>query len=267
MLRILTTMMSIGLCLMTAPTLWAATPTGEDINSATTRSQDAVEQARHLSKDEDFNRQLRISGEQGIADANRASQDKVSGSASVIAPVVDVTSLTKTQEDIRALLANPQRTAPQGPTAGDGDPPPLVFISFSMPDDSLRALLRDTVHTGSPLVLRGMVDNSMKRTVERLGDLLGTGKPGKDVVDGLAPSLAIDPTLFERFRVDKVPAFILPLEAAAPCTPSGCPVPDHLKLAGDVSLVYALGVMAREATGTPLGQRAEQWRKRLETQP
>ncbi|MBK9132441.1 MAG: type-F conjugative transfer system pilin assembly protein TrbC [Gammaproteobacteria bacterium] len=267
MLRILTTMMSIGLCLMTAPTLWAATPTGEDLNSATTRSQDAVEQARRLSKDEDFNRQIRINGEQGIADANRASQDRVSGSASVIAPVVDVRSLTKAQEDIRALLADPQLTIPQDSTSGDGDPPPLVFISFSMPDDSLRALLRDAERTGSPLVLRGMVDNSMKRTVERIGELLGTGKPGKDVVDGPAPSLAIDPTLFERFGVDKVPTFILLLDAAAPCTPAGCPVPDHLKLAGDVSLAYALGVMAREGTGTPLGLRAEQWHKRLEAQP
>lgn len=267
MLRILTTMMSIGICLVTAPTLRAATPNGEDLNSATTRSQDAVEQARHLSKDKDFTRQLRINGEQGIADANRASQDRVSGSGSMIAPVVDVRSLTKAQGDIRALLADSQLSVPQGPTAGDGDPPPLVFISFSMPDDSLRALLRDAVHMGSPLVLRGMVDNSMKRTVERIGELLGNGQSGKGVVDGLAPSLAIDPTLFERFGVDKVPAFILLLEAAAPCTPSGCPVPDHLKLAGDVSLAYALGVMAREATGSPLGQRAEQWRKRLEAQP
>lgn len=267
MLRILTTMMSIGLCLMTAPTLWAATPTGEDINSATTRSQDAVEQARHLSNDEDFTRQIRINGEQGIADTITTSQDRLSGSANMIAPVVDVTSLTKAQEDIRALLANPQLTVPQASTSGDGDPPPLVFISFSMPDDSLRALLRDAERTGSPLVLRGMVDNSMKRTVERIGELLGTGKPGKDVIDGPASSLAIDPTLFERFGVDKVPAFVLPLDATAPCTPSGCPVPDHLRLAGDVSLAYALGVMAREGTGTPLGHRAELWRKRLETQP
>ena len=267
MLRILTTMISIGICLMTAPTLWSAEPTRDDLHTATTRSQGAVEQAMHLSKDEEFSRQLRINGEQGIADADRASQDKVSGSASMIAPVVDVGSLTKAQEDIRALLANPQLSVPQGPATGDGDPPPLVFISFSIPDDSLRALLRDAVHAGSPLVLRGMVENSMKRTVERLGELLGNEKSGKDVVDGPAPSLAIDPTLFERFGVDKVPAFVLPLDTAATCTPSGCPVPDHLKLAGDVSLAYALGVMAREGTGTPLGQRAEQWRKRLETQP
>lgn len=264
MLRILTTMMSIGICLTTAPTLWAEDPTRNDLNAATTRSQDAIEQARHLIKDEDFTRQIRINGEQGIADANRTNQVKIPSSDNMIAPVVDVKSLTKAQEDIRALLTNPQLNVPHGSTAGDEDPPPVVFISFSMPEESLRALLRDAVHTGSPLVLRGMVDNSMKRTMERLGELLGNGK---SVVDGPAPSLAIDPTLFERFAVDKVPTFVLPLEAAAPCTPSGCPVPDHLKLAGDVSLAYALGVMARGAAGTPLGKRAEQWHRQVEGQP
>lgn len=267
MLRILTTIMSIGFCLMAAPTLRAATPTQNDLNAATTQSQDAVEQSIHLSKDEDFNRQIRINGEQGSADTHRTSQVKVPGSDSRITPVVNVNSLTKAQEDIRALLTNLQLNIPQGSTAGDGDPPPLVFISFSMPEESLRTLLRDAVPMGSPLVLRGMVDNSMKRTVERIGDLLNDGKSGKDGADGSTPSLAIDPTLFERFAVDKIPTFVLPLDAATPCTPTGCPVPDHLKLAGDVSLAYALSLMAREAAGTPLGHRAEQWRKRLEAQP
>ena len=54
MLRILTAMMSIGFCLMTAPTLRAATPTQNDLNAATTQSQDAVEQAMDLSKDENI---------------------------------------------------------------------------------------------------------------------------------------------------------------------------------------------------------------------
>ncbi|MGE0679781.1 MAG: type-F conjugative transfer system pilin assembly protein TrbC [Candidatus Binatia bacterium] len=267
MLRILTAMMSIGFCLMTAPTLRAATPTQNDLNAATTQSQDAVEQAMDLSKDENFNRKIRFNGEQDSADAHLASQVKAPGSENMSAPVVDVTSLTKAQHDIRALLSNPQLNVPQDSPTEEGNPPPVVFISFSMPDDSLRALLRDAVATGSPLVLRGMVDNSMKRTMERIGELLNDGTSGKDGVGGPAPSLAIDPTLFERFAVDKVPAFVLPLAAVAPCTPTGCPVPDHLKLAGDVSLAYALSLMAREAAGTPLGHRAEQWRKRLEAQP
>jgi type-F conjugative transfer system pilin assembly protein TrbC len=73
--------------------------------------------------------------------------------------------------------------------------------------------------------------------------------------------------LFERFDVDKVPAFVLPQDTIAPCTPEGCPVPEHLKVAGDVSLAYALGAMARESGGTTLGERAEQWRQRLEGRP
>ena len=114
---------------------------------------------------------------------------------------------------------------------------------------------------GSPLVLRGLVENSMKRTAARLGDLLGMDRGER------TPSLAIDPTLFQRFGVDKVPTFVLPLKAVAPCTPTGCPVPEHLKIAGNVSLAYALGIMAGETSGTRLGTRAGRWHERLEVQP
>lgn len=264
MLRILILLVFGGIPLVTASWVWAADPNREELQTATTRSQEAIDEARRLSQDADFTHQLRNEGEHATSAAKRVYQNMISGTVGTDFPVINSTTLTKAQEDIRALLENPQLTVPH--TVAD-DPPPLVFISFSVPEESLRALLRDAVRTGSPLVLRGMVDNSMKRTMERIGELLGNGKSDKDVVDGPAPSLAVDPTLFERFAVDKVPTFVLPLETAAPCTPSDCPVPDHLKLAGDVSLAYALDVMARGAAGTPLGKRAEQWHRQVEGQP
>jgi conjugal transfer pilus assembly protein TrbC len=152
------------------------------------------------------------------------------------------------------------------PASDDADPHPLIFISFSMPDGSLRSLLAEAGRTGAPLVLRGLVENSMQRTAARLGELLGI-EQAREAARDSTPTLAIDPTLFDRFDVDQIPAFVLPQERIAACTPEGCAVPEHLKVAGDVSLAYALGIMAREADGTTLGILAEQWRQQADGRP
>lgn len=70
----------------------------------------------------------------------------------------------------------------------------------------------------------------------------------------------IDPTLFERFEVNAVPAFVVPLEAPAPCTNAGtCVTPVHAKVTGDVALPYALEVIARQATDPGLRAAVTRW--------
>jgi len=262
MLRILRTGTLVALCLAIAP-LMAVELNAGDLDSASSRSTDAVERARRLSRDTGFTDKLEREAERALSAAGQASPDRT---PTLSVPEIDDQALAKARKDIEALLSDPRLAVPGAASSGDSDPHPLIFVSFSMTDDSLRALLAEARKTGSPLVLRGLVDNSMKRTVARLGELLGTGN-SRDTTGEPTPSLAIDPTLFERFGVNKVPTFVLPLDTIAPCTPEGCPVPAHLKVAGDVSLAYALNVMAREAGGTTLGDRAEQWQQRLEARP
>lgn len=262
MLRILRTGTLAALCLATA-LLMAAEPNAGDLDNANTRSTDAVERASRLSRDTGFTSNLEREAERALSTAGQASPDRT---PALNIPELDEQTLARTRKDIKALLADPRLAVPDASPADDNDPHPLIFVSFSLPEDSLRSLMAEAGRTGSPLVLRGLVDNSMQRTAARLGELLGT-KNDREASAESTPSLAIDPTLFERFDVDKVPAFILPRDTIAPCTPEGCPVPEHLKVAGDVSLAYALGVMAREAGGTTLGDRAEQWQQRMEARP
>ena len=259
MLRLLKGLPLAALCAGIAAAV-AGDPSPADIDQARQQSREAIEHAEQLNQAAPSPQ--RLTPDQGYPSTG---DDVRIGIAPLPAlPAPDPAQLAKMQRDLRTLLAHPE--APTLAQAGKGpsDPPPLIFVSFSIPDDDLRALLREAAKTGSPVVLRGMVDNSMKRTVERLGALLG-----KDTASSSepSPSLAIDPTLFERFKIDHVPAFVLPASTADPCTPSGCPTPDHLKLAGDVSLSYALGVMAREAQGTTLGDRADEWKHTLEASP
>lgn len=136
-----------------------------------------------------------------------------------------------------ALLSAP--VAAPAPTG----PPLLIFISFSMPEASLRGLAREAERTGAVLVLRGLVEDSWEATLKRIAGILSAdGRLGQDV---RGPSIAVDPTLFRRFEVTEVPAFILTGDALERCDRHRCPVPDHVRLGGDVSLDYALARFAR----------------------
>ncbi|MFA7606532.1 MAG: type-F conjugative transfer system pilin assembly protein TrbC [Rhodocyclaceae bacterium] len=262
MLRVLRTETLAALCLATA-SLMAVEPDAGDLDTASTRSTDAVGRASRLSRDTGFTGKWEREAERALSAAGQAGRGRT---PALNVPEFGKNALAKARKDIEALLADPGLAVPDAASSGDGDPHPLIFVSFSLPEDSLRALLAEAGRTGAPLVLRGLMEDSMQHTAARLGELLGTQNDREASAES-SPSLAIDPTLFERFDVDQVPAFVLPQDTLAPCTPEGCPVPEHLKVAGDVSLAYALGVMAREAGGTTLGDRAGQWHQRLETRP
>ena len=88
-----------------------------------------------------------------------------------------------------------------------------------------------------PIVLRGLVDNSIEATMRAVHSLYVEGeKPETGAV--------IDPTLFQRFAVDQVPTVVVAEAAAGACTPTDCPIPEHVKIAGDVPLRYVLDRIA-----------------------
>ena len=112
-----------------------------------------------------------------------------------------------------------------------------VFASFSMPAASLRSLIEQGELAGAPVVLRGLVNNSIEDTMAAVLELYGEDRSQES-------GAVIDPTLFERFGVDQVPSFVVAEYAAAACTAESCPTPDHVQLAGDVPLRYALDRIA-----------------------
>ena len=71
----------------------------------------------------------------------------------------------------------------------------IVFISFSMPEKSLKALFNEAENNSHVrLVLRGFIDDSMERTAQRIHELKG-------VVD-------VDPEIFEQYHIEQVPTFM-----------------------------------------------------------
>ena len=119
----------------------------------------------------------------------------------------------------------------------DGGPRLLVFVSFSMPDRTWQRLLQQAERAQATLVLRGLVDGSLRQTVLRMQQLIGQRKA----------AVQIDPQAFDRHAVTVVPTIVL-LRAGsadgAPCATGTCASRQagtgHLQAAGDVSLDYAL---------------------------
>lgn len=112
-------------------------------------------------------------------------------------------------------------------SAEDRYPILLVFVSFSMPMEALKALGTQVNKAGGKLVFRGLVDGSFPKTSEKMREL---------GVDSL-----IDPTLFQSFDIKACPVFVLLDDPML----SSDKKPSHDKLSGHVSLHHALNMFAK----------------------
>ena len=154
----------------------------------------------------------------------------------------------KAPVDLEALskaYALQMKTAqPPGTGVGkamSGGPILMVFISLSMPEATLKRLVSQAARAKASLLIRGLLNGSLRDTVARTQALLA----------GQSVAFQIDPQAFERYAITQVPSFVLVREGAdsTPCGDGGrgsCSPPnDYVRLAGDVSLDYALGHIQR----------------------
>jgi len=75
----------------------------------------------------------------------------------------------------------------------------IIFVSFSMPKQSLEQWLAVSNQLHIPLVLRGMIDNSIKKTEQAIIPLV------KKVHGGFQ----INPVLYRSFNIQQVPAIVV----------------------------------------------------------
>ena len=118
-------------------------------------------------------------------------------------------------------------------------PEVLVFMSLSAPAESWRQWAAEADRIGAPVVLRGVMKEGLRATVERIGGLL----------DGAEAGVAIDPRLFRLFRIGLVPAVVAVPGGVPPCSSRGCaddsPPPFDL-ITGNIGLAAALEAIAAE---------------------
>ena len=161
---------------------------------------------------------------------------------------LDLQNLARRLQDAQAKFAR---------AANDTAPRLQIFVTLAMPEPSLRALIAQAARANAVLVLRGAKNGSLRQTLEAARTLIGTQ----------AVAWQIDPPAFARYQISAAPTFVLTRAGAQPtaCTEGVC-LADHdfAKVAGDVSLDYALEAITRgaphfaadaEALLTPLRRR------------
>jgi len=115
-----------------------------------------------------------------------------------------------------------------------------IFVTLAMPEASLKLLAAQAAQTQATLVMRGLKDDSMKATLASVQRIIGE----------LAVDWQVDPTAFTRFAITRAPTFVLIPQSASVNEPRGCTTncdktQSFVSVSGDVSLDYALGVIAR----------------------
>jgi type-F conjugative transfer system pilin assembly protein TrbC len=89
-----------------------------------------------------------------------------------------------------------------------------IFVSFSMPKASLKALALEAKKHKAVLVIRGLIDNSFLKTATFVKDL--------------EERVILDPLLFKEYNIGVVPTFTEVRQAG------------YQKISGNITLAYAL---------------------------
>lgn len=110
----------------------------------------------------------------------------------------------------------------------------LVFVSFSMPKESLKNYLLEARKIQAPLVIRGLINHSFRDTTKAVMALLPDNKGG----------MLLDPTLFKRFNIKKVPAVVVIDKACL--LDDKCA--DYDVIYGNVTLAYALKKFSQQVS-------------------
>jgi type-F conjugative transfer system pilin assembly protein TrbC len=120
-----------------------------------------------------------------------------------------------------------------------------IFISTSVPIDTLKLLGEQAVRGGAALVLRGIPGgfDGYTKMLQTLKPVIATGA-----------DIQIHPELFDRFEVSSVPAFVI-AKYEEGCQGNVCDA-ESISVAGDVSLPFALEHLASRPN--PLSEVAKQ---------
>lgn len=125
-----------------------------------------------------------------------------------------------------------------------------IFVSTSMPNETIKRLADQARLTSGTLVFRG-IKGGIKGYTAMVGEIQPILQTGV--------ALEIHPELFNRFQIEAVPAFVLTKNDEG-CAGSQCDG-ESIGVAGDVSLAFALDHLAKETH--PLAKVAARLRQKL----
>lgn len=214
------------LCTAGLSTLLAQSVDGVDVQSVKKRAADLATEAQA------FVEQVKDRGDRFREDAATVQTDGVENMRRVAS-----TDLPKGPAGAVDFDEIVQGAAGNIGANGGEAPQFIVFASLSMPESSLRQLVRDTADAGGVVVFRGFPNNSAKHFVARLS---------KVVDQGQLASIGIDPRLFRAFEVQAVPTYVTVSSDFDLCAGFSCrtKLPPYDRMIGNVTVEYALTTFA-----------------------
>lgn len=173
---------------------------------------------------------------QAADEVKMPSREELNSVPAPVMPKIDIQSSGGKQGiDLDALMnqykaqmkgGRVQESSPQ--TSKYPDAGLIAFVSFGMPEASLKRLIQQASKAGAVIVVRGFYERSLMKTARRVSELAGDNK-----IDW-----RIDPKMFEQHDVSVVPAFVVYKSGE-----------EALKLSGDIGLEGALDeILLRDKT-------------------
>lgn len=121
-------------------------------------------------------------------------------------------------------------------------PQVMLFVSLGMPTTLLRQYVTEAHALSVPLVLRGFIDNDLKKTTSRIHDILTDSKTGQKIIGGFV----VDPIWYRRYAITVVPTLIVST-GTNKCLPNAnCIPPQYDQIAGNLSIHELLQRIARQ---------------------
>ena len=175
----------------------------------------------------------------------------------ILAPYqADINALVKNSNTQKTILKNqscktdedqtlaPITTIPTKITGANNtntiSPPIAIFVSFSMPRESLKSWIAQARTINAPIYIRGLINNSFQETTKAVSEVVKE-QPG---------GLLIDPTMFKKYSIAQVPAVVLVKKEIMQKARKETFVADKNTfdvIYGDVTLDYALAKLQEVA--------------------
>ena len=114
-----------------------------------------------------------------------------------------------------------------------------IFVSTAMPRHALVELAREASLVGATLVLRGFAP-TLGKPVDFSGPQTTIAEINRQCCRDRGPGWIVDPRLYERYRVQAVPAFVI-------ARGEGSTPEDYSLVTGDMALANALKFIAQNS--------------------
>lgn len=124
----------------------------------------------------------------------------------------------------------------------------MVFVSLSMPDQTLQAINQQAARLKVPVFIRGFYHNDLTATVNRIAEIMGIDLTAPKAKQQAFGGFSIDPVRFEAFGITEVPAFVLADPNINLNGDQGINDQDFEVITGNIGLMDAIDLFKQKAS-------------------